>query len=104
MSLAQMIDREKDEMQGEEVVELVCMLLAGPHPKFGTTSEPEDRRHRSKKVLQLFQQLQDCTKMSTIKPGSRSILYEEEDIAQELWQVLGGVMTSTLATLDQRSS
>ena len=93
-----MIDREKDKIEGEEVLELPRMSLAGPNPPSETS---HDRRHRSKQVLRLPQQLQHCRKMSILKSGTSVLLSEEEDIAQEL-RPFWGVMTTTKATMVQR--
>ena len=51
-----MVDREKDKIHGEEVVELLGMSLAGRDPQ---SESAGDRAHMSKQVIKFTQQLQD---------------------------------------------
>ena len=61
--LSQMVDRGKDGLQGGEVLELLRVSPSGPNPQ---PKAPEDRKHRSKQIRHLSQQLQSKRKLSVL--------------------------------------
>ena len=64
-ALTRLIDREKDGIQHAEVLQMLRMSLSGPNPY---SEAPEDKKHSSKQVLRLLQQLQQTKTLGVTIP------------------------------------
>ena len=84
------VNTRKQEVPDAEMDE---MLRGSLFPAPGTVETPSERKHRSKQVCRLPQQIQHRRQMSVMKSSSGSLLFTETEIADELISFWSKIMT-----------